>query len=468
MKTLTEALSVLKIPFELAPLQVVDIEYLSQFDRVGLFWDVGVGKTLAATVLSKMYDKQQNLILMPPILLAQWAAWLREVDPTATVEVYHGTGRKPEQLNADWVLTSHAIFRNDIAKISAHFSKCTFTMTVDEAQALKNVKSKLYQYVKSLSAGNNLILPTGTPTSGPEDAFSYISLKNPELYRSKKHFMDLHVEEEDFFGNVTAWREVDLIKDRLAMQATKRTKEEVFGDMINPPIYIPMQYDLSPAHMKLYDKLIDECLLDLVSSGQKIDASTPTRLYHAVQQMIINYDFFSDNAENRSATFDVIDSVIDQTGCMSQENSKLMVWTWYIRSSERVHRYLNENYNKDGSYWALAYGKSDSAKAVRQFLEDPKCRGVVAQPGSVGVGLNAMTVCHESLFVEFTRTPMVIKQAIGRVDRMGQKFFPNIRFAMANNTVQDKVMAGLLANDDLVTRIEGGEKSLRDFLHGVA
>jgi hypothetical protein len=57
-------------------------------------------------------------------------------------------------------------------------------------------------------------------------------------------------------------------------------------------------------------------------------------------------------------------------------------------------------------------------------------------------------------------------QAVGRVDRMGQKVRPTIRFALANGTIQKKLYGQLIVNSDLVAAVEN-KKSLRDALLGL-
>lgn len=464
MKTLEQVLQENPLPFDLALLQVQDITNLAQYSKVGWFLEVGTGKTVCSTVLAMIRGNTTNLVIMPPILIPQWKAWLELVDPGACIGVYYGPKREAGALDCKWVLTSHGIFRNDYAKISKALLPRKLMILVDEAQALKNVQSKLYKYVKMLSAGADLQLLTATPTSVPDDAYSYISLKTPGIYRSKGHFENLHAGERDFFKKVLEWKDLETISANLHLQATKRTKEEMFAGMLNPPVYQTLRYDLAPAHLKLYEQLVDECILDLVNSGKKIDASTPQLLYHATQQMILNYDYFADDPAKMAVAFDMIDEVISETGCLDPGRSKLILWTYYKRSTARVLRYVQEKYGEKVA--VAAYSGADSAKSVRRFMTDSDARIMAAQPTSVGVGLNAMTVCWEALFLEFSAVSMHIRQSIGRVDRVGQLHIPNIRFGVANNTCQVKLLSNLFKRDDEVSVVERNPQTLREALLG--
>ena len=463
MKTLEQVLLENPPPFEPAKLQLVDIESLAQHSKCAWLYEVGCGKTFTATMVALIRNNASNLIVMPPILVPQWKTWLELIDPTATVGVYYGPKRETAALGCKWVLTSQAIFRNDYAVIAKTLLPRKLMLVVDEAQALKNVKSKLYKLVKMLAAGADLQLLTATPTSTPDDSYSYISLKTPGVYRSMGHFENLHAGERDFFNKVLQWRDLETISENLMLQAVKRTKEDMFAGHLNPPVYQTLRYDLAPAHLKLYEQLVDECILDLINSGKKIDASTPQLLYHATQQCVLNYDYFADDPAKMAIGFDMLDEIISETGCLEPGRSKLLVWTYYKRSTARVLRYIQEKY---GNVAVAAYSGADSAKSVHKFMTDPATRIMPAQPTSVGVGLNAMTVCHEALFLEFSSVSMHIRQSMGRIDRVGQKHIPNIRFAVANNTCQVKLLSNLFKRDDEVSVVERNPQTLREALLG--
>jgi hypothetical protein len=247
------------------------------------------------------------------------------------------------------------------------------------------------------------------------------------------------------------------------LQSVKRTKEEVFKGVLNPPEYITIPYQLAPKHKKLYDQLVDECLLELEVSGQKIDGTTPQRLYHLVQQIIVNWSMFSENANDIPRAMELVSQTIEETNCMSVGSSKLIIWTYYVPSTKYVFEKLHSIY---GKAVVAAYSGANSPASVKRFMEDPTCRIGVFNPLSVGIGLNAMNVCWEALFLEFTTVPMHIRQAIGRVDRMGQKHIPNIRFAVAEGTIQKKLLDNLFKNDDAVSIVERNKETLRAALLG--
>jgi superfamily II DNA or RNA helicase len=469
MLTLEEVLEKHPMPFRPDPktgkiqklnaLQIEDINSLARYERALADLPVGYGKTAIATCVALMKEPDVSVIIMPPILVPRWVEWLRAIPGAGRAVAYEGTPAKRKAINltgAQWLAMSYGIFKNDLKYLMETVAECRTFLIEDEAQNSKSPSSKLFQAVRDFSAGQELLMMSGTIMSKPGDAYSYIKLKTPSIYQSLKHFENVHVVERDFFGQVTEWGNLDLLQSNLRLNCVYRTKEEVHAHLPKAN-YFPVKYDLSPEHMKLYKRLMDEQLLELDEG--KIDATTATALYHAAQQIIVNYGYYANDPALRSASFDLIDEVCDEIGVDDPANSKLIIWTVYKRTSAAVLEYLKDR----GA--VAAYSGADSKKSLYLFENDPKTRIIVAQPGSMGAGTNPQYVSSESLFIETLTTTIPVKQAAGRQDREGQRFRSNIRFAVAQGTIQEMLHANLLSNDKLVQRASGSKKSLKDFIY---
>lgn len=457
-----EVVEGMNLPFEPAPLQLLDAKEAAAHNRYALCYDVGGGKTLVSTITHLMWDEPFNIITCPPILLPQWKAWLESVNEK-DVSIFAGPKRTVEMLDHKWVVMSHAIFRDSYDDIDKFYRGKDVAITIDEGQALKNPRSVLFRsFYRFITPDRRALLLTATPTSKPQDTYSYMRIKTPLLYRSMGHWENVHVANRDQFGQITEYRNLEQLEENFHIQLVKRTKRELFGDTLEP-VHQPMPYHLSAKHMKLYYKLAEEQLL-LLPTGDKIDATSAQRLRHAIQQIIINFAKFSGNEDDLSVAFDLLESVVEQVDPMTDGKSKLAIWTYYQSSSALVAKFLSDRFGAKAV--AAAYGAVDSAKSVKRIMEDPECRFLVAQPTSVGVGLNLQHVCHEMLYLEIPTVPMYVRQANGRVDRAGQKTRPTIRYGQAQGTIQLKLFHDLLANDDLVSRVERSPTSLRDEIFG--
>jgi hypothetical protein len=450
-----------KCGFTLAPLQVQDVEQFVQWDVSLNNYEVGGGKTVVSSVVSLMRTTGTTVVIVPPILISPWTKWLTQVSDK--VLRYEGPPKwraQQELPNYRWVVMSHGIFRKDFEQWAGKLRQLDLEVIVDEAQAVKNPKSVLYSKLYKLAHDRKIQLLTGTPTSKPLDCYTYIRLKTPEFYRSYAHFEQVHVAERDFFGAVKSYQNLEVLRDRFAVKTIKRSKEEIHGYK-KQCLFPDSSYDLDPDHYKLYEKLLDEQLL-VLDDGSMIDGTTATRLYHLMQQIVVNYDHFSGDPTKRSKAYDLLDLTIEDTECLEIGRSKLIVWTYYTMTTAKVLAYL-----KGKGYKAVAaYSGADSAKSFELFMTDPETRIGVFQPQSAGAGLNPQGVCWEALYLEMSTTPMLSRQSLGRLDRVGQMHTPSFRLGVANKTVQPLLLEKLLSNDDEVSYVERTKKSLRSLLLG--
>ena len=463
--TLGDLLAYHKLPFTLREDQREDVENLYGFDRIKLFNEVGTGKTATSTALALAWDTEHNIVLMPPILLRQWRRWLESLHDVGEVLVYRGLPAQRQAMDLTkyrWILMTIQIFKSDLPRIKKTLEDRSITTIVDEGHSIKNVGSANHKAVRDFAMGQKLQVLTGTPISSPGDTYAYVKLTTPSVYRSVSQFENLHVEERDFFGNITKWQNLDLMNKNLMLQGTRRLSGEVLKDL-KAPNYIPIRYDLDSEHLRLYRQLAEEQLL-LLPDGGKIDATSAGRLYNALQQIVCNWEHFSGEAGTVSKAFDVVDMVCDEIDVGEEVSSKLIVYTYYRMTSARMVAHLKK-------FGAVACYSEVSARQqelnLTRFLEDPSCRILVAQPGSGGVGFNPQHVCGEVLFIEEPILPKDFIQAVGRVHRDGQLRIPNVRIATAEGTIQVRLHERLLIKDALANQVQGGFVDLRNAILGL-
>jgi SNF2 family DNA or RNA helicase len=206
---------------------------------------------------------------------------------------------------------------------------------------------------------------------------------------------------------------------------------------------------------------VDEQLL-VFDDGSIIDASTSQKLRQALQQVVVNWEHFANDLKCISQAYRVIDQTIEEIEVSNKSKSKLIIWIAYKRTARNITSYCNSL----GIKTVAAYAEADTEKSVQDFLEDDSTRILVANPQSCGAGLNPQFVCSEDLYLEISTSPIYMRQALGRIDRMGQTKTPRHKFAIANGTVQVGLLQGLLANDDLVATVETDKRSIRAMLMG--
>jgi SNF2 family DNA or RNA helicase len=457
-------------PFDFRQYQKDEFNYLAPFDRAGYYWDPGTGKTAGSTHHA-LYWKitagvDQWVVVQPPILLLQWERWLKSVRRIAdgeppTVTVYTGTPaqRKRLSLDSEFILVSYGMFKNDFDRFLEHFQYKKVGTIADEATAIKNIESDNHKAVKMFSEGRPLLPLTGTPLAKPIDAYAYIRLlTGNKIYRNKRHFEQMHVEEMDEYDRVTKWANLDLLAENMKVQSSRIIRREVRKELPSCT-YQLIPYDLHPAHLKLYNRVAEEQLVEL-DNGQEINAITAARLRSAMQQIVCNWGYFEGDSSKRPAVLDVIDNTMEELG----PDKKLML----VANFQMTNRYLLEALQKYGA--VAIYGEVSPAKkseALERFIEDPACRLLQVQPQSAGMGLDGLqAVCSDMLVIEAPSIAFHFHQTVARLDRDGQENPVLCRIAIAQKTVQVKLFRDLLNNDEMVNSIQGGYQDLRNAIFG--
>jgi SNF2 family DNA or RNA helicase len=456
-------------PFELYPFQIDAVNDLCQYDRAGFYWEPGTGKTAGSTHWALYHYLLEGVthwvVDLPPILLHQWARWLssvkRKSDGTAIKAlVYEGTPKKRQALNmkADFVLISYGLFKNDFERLSNHFSQFKYGLMCDEAHVVKNIQSQTHKAVRDFADGRHLALLTGTPLTTPMDAYAYMKLLVPGLYRNLRQFENLHVEEKDDYDRVVKWSNLDLLSSNMKLQTSRVLRREVQTQL--PPVtFTRINYSLAPAHIKLYQRIAQEKLVEF-EDGREINAISQQALYSALQQVVINWAHFEDDESKEPAALELIDEVYEEIG----PTAKLAVVANFIRSNAYLVRKLEK-------YGAVAvYGEvsaSGKQKAIQRFIDDPSCRCILLQPASAGFGVDGLQhVCSDMLVLEAPTVAPPFYQVTARLDRDGQPNPVNCRVAIAEGTVQTRMFNNLLNNDATVNSVQGGYKDLREAING--
>lgn len=459
------------LPFTLYGYQVQTVDALATRQKTGHYLAVGVGKTATSTV-SALYKKEVGeidrvIVLMPPILLMAWYRWLKSIRGV-TAMIYAGSPKKRAAMTfeTDFVLMSYDIFKRDYDRICMAFDHERTCVIADEATAIKNYESKNYQRVRDFSMTGHLMLLTGTPLAKILDGYAYVKLLAPSIYRSYTQYEGIHVDTYDFFGTPQTYKNLDMLNKNMRVNSVRILKEDVLTEL--PDItYTPLHYELDPKHMKLYEKLVEEKLLEF-EDGTKFDATQVTRLWHALQQLCCGYEHFGDDPNVRSECYNLIDQVMDELDDRDESmgnagGGKLIIFTNYKITSRGVTEFTQ----KYGS--VAVFGDISAAQQQRnvdRFMTDPTCRVLVAQVQSAGYGLNLQDCCSDVLFLECPLIPTQFEQAVGRVYRNGQKRKVHIRVGLAEGTIQLRLLTLLMKKDELVNKVVRSHKDIRDALYG--
>ena len=126
---------------------------------------MGLGKTVQ-TLAHLQYEKEQGrlknatLIVAPTSLVGNWMAEAKRFTPELNVLVYHGSERHQDNFDDyDLVISTYGLIHRDKEKF---INYSFYYLILDEAQFIKNARTKTTQIIQQLNASHRLCL-TGTP-----------------------------------------------------------------------------------------------------------------------------------------------------------------------------------------------------------------------------------------------------------------------------------------------------------------
>ncbi len=462
-------------PFIPTTQQRASVDLFGANDGHGCWDKPGTGKTLPMTMhaLLGMCEGRikRAVVLTPPAVIPNWVKFLSGITIKASgqpikVVGFVGTPKQRADVNLlayHFSVMSYEIFKKDYERLTedlmATIGPDKIMLICDEGHKIKNLAAANFKHVKAWHLqGVPIKIATGTPCTIPLDIYAYTRIKNPDAYRNLNHFVQLHIAEEDGYENVTKWKNLDVARQNHITNATETLLSDVRSEM--PPITVDeWAYDLDPAHARLYNKLAEEQVLKIESSGEEITALTASALFHKCQQIVLNLDTFTGDPGARSAGLELAEQWLDELG-----DKKLIVVANYQMTNAMLHRVL-QSYGAELMYGPMSYVAKIRAKD--KFIEDPATRVLVMQPESGGVGVDGLQhVCHSMLFLESPPVSRPFEQAVARLMRTGQTNPVQVRIGVACGTVQVRAYKRLLNNDDLIAQVQRTPATLREMILG--
>ncbi|MCP3868641.1 MAG: DEAD/DEAH box helicase [Gammaproteobacteria bacterium] len=212
------------------------LQFLREYRLAGVLADdMGLGKTVQA-LAHLLLEREQgrmdlpSLVVAPTSLMVNWRREARQFAPELRVLLLHGPERHKrfrEIPEYDLVLTSYPLLARDIDRwVEQQFH----LLILDEAQFIKNTKTRTSRSVREINARHRVCL-TGTPMENHlGELWSLFDFLMPGLLGGEKQFYRTMREPIEKQGD-------EVVAERLAKRVRpfllRRTKQEVAQEL--PP-----------------------------------------------------------------------------------------------------------------------------------------------------------------------------------------------------------------------------------------
>ncbi|MGF1635423.1 MAG: DEAD/DEAH box helicase, partial [Cyclobacteriaceae bacterium] len=261
-KAIDEGLLSNYIKATLHPYQKEGVCFAIEAGRVLIADEMGLGKTIqaiaATEVLQKEFQVQKVLVVCPTSLKYQWKS---EIDKftDSTVQVIEGNRLKRMEQYADdnffYKIVSHHIIGYDLDEIN----KLGFDLIIlDEAQRIKNWKTKIAQNIKKLDSEFAIVL-TGTPLENKlEELYSVVQFMDPFRLGALFRFLYNHQITDTETNKVIGYKDLNKVGEMLSDMMIRRTKKKVLSQLPSRQdknLFVPMTDEQQKVHNECHDQV---------------------------------------------------------------------------------------------------------------------------------------------------------------------------------------------------------------------
>ena len=408
---------------------------LRDYQKIGLNWiqnlrvhrfagiladDMGLGKTVQ-TLAHFQHEKEQgrlkkaSLIIVPTSLVGNWYEEANRFTPELKVLIFHGKSRHLDDFDGyDLIISTYGLIQRDKTRF---LNYSFYYLILDEAQLIKNSRTKTTQMIQQLQGEHRLCL-SGTPLENHlGELWSLFHFLMPGLLgdmRQFRQYFRLPIEKQ---GDASR-REI--LTRRIQPFLLRRTKGEVAKDLPTKT-EITRMIELTGVQRDLYEAIrltMEKKVRDaIVASGLArshivfLDALLKLRQVCCDPRLVSQPE--AEMAYGSSAKLDVLMELVD---LLMEEGRRVLIFSQFTSMLKLIEEKLNE---RQYAYLKLT-GQTQNRQAIVHDFQNGVAPIFLISLKAGGKGLNltrADTVIHYDPWWN----PAVEDQATDRSHRIGQE-----------------------------------------------
>lgn len=429
--------------------QVKGYNWLKTIENLGfgciLADDMGLGKTIQTITLLLSNKKKKSLIITPTSVVYNWKSEFEKFADTLKVGVIHGSVSERKKVKENYkeydvLLTTYGTLRSDFEWYKEkRFDFCI----IDEAQNIKNKKSKITELVKYIKANCKLAL-TGTPIENNLlELWSIFDFIMPGYLYNEEKFKDKFLNGDD--------KSLKELKELISPFILRRLKEDVLDelpDKIEKEYLIPMTFNqkqIYNSYMKDIKKKLKEN--KKVKDNKIVILSYLTKL----RQLCLDPSLLINDFKEESAKIKAVKEIIQET---IDSNKKIIIFSQFTSVLKNIGNRLKED-NISYLYLDGSIKAKERINLVNEFNNKDKNIFLISLKAG-GVGLN---LASASVVVHFDPwwNPAVQDQATDRAHRLGQKNIVEVIKLISKDTIEEKIIKLQEEKKELISKIIDGD-----------
>ncbi|MDS1004428.1 DEAD/DEAH box helicase [Clostridium sporogenes] len=407
------------IKIKLYPHQERALKETKEFNRVGYFLDMGLGKTFVGSEKLKELNSNINLVICQKSKLDDWKEHFKTYYPEYNTFIYSKTREIPS--NSVVIINYDLVWRRPkLSQIE------NFTLMLDESSMIKNPTSKRTKFILKLKA-ENVILLSGTPCGGKyEELHTQCKLLGWNI--SKKLYWQQYIKfiNMDVGGfkisKVTGYKNVERLKQKLHEHGSIFMKtEEVFD--LPEQIEIPIIVD----NTKEYKKFKKDRLITINDTELVGDTSLTKMLY--LRQLASQY-----NPNKLNALKDLLESTED----------RVIIFYNFTEEMEQI-KDLCIRLEKPVS---MVNGQTKDLKNYKS--KDNTVVLVQYQAGAMGLNLQ---LSNKIIYYSLPLASELFEQSKKRTHRIGQTRTCMYWYLITKNSIEEQIFETLKERRDYTNKL---------------
>ncbi|MBX3149675.1 DEAD/DEAH box helicase [Candidatus Obscuribacterales bacterium] len=417
------------------------LQFLAEQEFAGILADdMGLGKTiqlLAHICLEKENGRLKSpyLVLCPTSVLPNWLSEAEKFAPHLNVVSFHGLARYENlerMKSADLVVTTYPLLSRDLST----FSNVTWHgVALDEAQAIKNYKTKMAQAARSLKANHRFCL-TGTPVENHlGELWSQFQFLLPGLLGDSNTFKNVFRDPIEKIGDVHRRK---MLARRVKPFIMRRTKQEVAQELPDKTVIV-QNIELEGDQRDLYETVrlasVKQVREEIAKKGFKHSQIMILDALLKMRQVCCDPRLVKLSAAATVTSTAKLDALIEMLEQQIEEGHKVLVFSQFTSMLELIEARLRES---KLSYVKLTGETKDRAKPVKEFQEGSTPIFLISLKAG-GTGLN-LTQADVVIHYDPWWNPAVEEQATDRAHRIGQTKKVFVYKLIAKGTIEQRMV----------------------------
>jgi SNF2 family DNA or RNA helicase len=432
----------------LRPYQERGFQWLAAMRGLGfgvcLADDMGLGKTIQ--VITCLLDggigaddQRPALIICPTSLLGNWQRELKRFSPDLSLYIHHGNQRLHGELfqesvrEYDIVLTTYHLAGRDGSDLSAVYWS---SIVLDEAQYIKNARTKQAQSVMKLSAPHRIAM-TGTPVENRlSELWSIFQFLNPGYLGTASSFRQRYSLAGEERGS--ALRELHRLVSPFMLRRLK-SDPDIRKDLPEK-LELKSYCVLTPEQAGLYRGVVDQLLgtldgqIGMARKGLVLSSLTKLKQICDHPGLIIPGRADSGKTENSGK----MERLLELVETIRENGESALIFTQYVSMGELLVSRLAKIFGEEPYFLHGGLAKTRRDEIVHNFQQGEGPNIFVLSLRAGGVGLNLTRASH---VIHYDRwwNPAVENQATDRVFRIGQSRNVQVHKLICQGTLEERI-----------------------------